>query len=81
MIEVRACIYNQPDLQIKRIVDLKFEYFLSKNSFIKSVLQELDELVTFRVGSVESIRKKVSEKRPESAEEITFIKEVQAFIA
>ena len=69
MSEIKPCIYNQSDCQIKRIVDLKFKYYYAESSFIKNVLEELDGLVAHRVGSIDDISRKVSEKTPESLEE------------
>ena len=77
---VIPCYYNQSDPLVKKLGDLKIQYEETKSPLIKSILRQAEDLIIFRVGSVESLKKRIDEQINPTSEERCFFEKIKKII-
>lgn len=74
-------LYQQPDVRIEQLVNLKLEYFWSDNVFIKTIIRDLHLFVIFKEGSAEAITDQIEKQMYFSEEQKRFVQKVEAIIS
>ena len=70
---VMTCFYNQSNPLIKQLGDLKISYATTESFLIKSLLRQAEDLIVFRVGNVENLKKRMNSIVNPTLEERCFI--------
>lgn len=74
------CYYNQSDPLVKQLGDLKIAYATTHSFLIKSLLRQTEELIIFRVGSVESIKERMHKEINPTSEELCFFEKLKKLL-
>ncbi len=69
------CFYNQPDPKIQALGDLKIQYATTQSFIIGSLLRQTEDLIMFRVGSIDKILERIKQEvNPTTEEKCCFVK-------
>ena len=77
---VIQCYYNQPNPKVQQLGDLKIAYATTHSFLIKSLLRQAEELIIFRVGSVESIKERMQKEINPTSEELCFFEKLKKLL-
>lgn len=77
---VIPCYYNQSNPQVQQLGDLKIAYATTQSFLIKSLLRQAEDLIIFRVGSVERIKERIRNQINPTLEERCFFPKLEKIL-
>jgi len=77
---VIPCYYKQENPLVRQLGDLKIAYATTQSFLIKSLLKQAEDLIIFRVGSVEKIKERIKGEINPTLEERCFFEKLKKLL-
>ena len=79
-IRVIPCLYKNSNSLVEQLGDLKISYSATQNSWITNILSQMEDLILFRVGDIESLRLTMASIKNPTFEERCFLEKVNSIL-